>query len=66
MRAGLDASALAPAGADGATPVKLKAGWSRLLLSTARTGNEWKITSILRDAAGDPLTDLVYTAAPQR
>ena len=64
VRAWLDATAVASTGADGASPVKLKAGWNRLLLSTGRTGNEWKLTTILRDAAGDPLNDVVYAAKP--
>jgi hypothetical protein len=64
VRAWLDGTALIPAGADGSSPVKLKAGWNRLLLSTARTGNEWKVSAVLRDAAGDPLGDVVYATKP--
>jgi hypothetical protein len=64
VHAWVETTAVAGVGADSTAPVQLKAGWNRLLLSSARTGNEWKITVGLRDAAGNHLTEVAYASKP--
>jgi hypothetical protein len=41
-------------------PVRLRAGWNRLLLQVDTHGGEWMLSARLNDSAGQPLRDVTF------